>query len=420
VRLVEEQLERILSSRIFHNSEQHRLLLAYLTRCSREGHADELKEYSVGIDALGKPESYSPRQDATVRIQTGRLRSRLEEYYRTEGAADPLVFIIPKGGFKVLFASGPAAVAAATGAPAQRVVLWRRLSVALLVLLVAACALLWRQSVQLGRAERLARMEARVWSPELQALWLPFLEDNRPLTLSLGAPLFVNMDGIPVRDSAENQWAPGHLSPRLEAIRRSLNAHDVQPVYRYNGFGETAGAFHLFRLFLSRGKDLNFRRSNDLAWDDFKEHDVILLGSPKSVSHLQYFRDLGTRLVFQVEGEEIVNTAPRPGELARYRKPELRGEAGYDTFAVVTRLPGLDGGGNIVILGSPDTEGTLAACEYVTNPSLVKELVRSLAPPGEPLPPAFQVLLKITVRNAVPVTTTRVVTRLLDSIAPPR
>jgi hypothetical protein len=100
---IREQLERILRSAAFRHSAQHRTLLAYLVRESCQGHADELKEYSVGVDALGRPEGYNPRQDATARIQTGRLRARLEEYYRTEGAADPLVLSIPKGGFKVHF-----------------------------------------------------------------------------------------------------------------------------------------------------------------------------------------------------------------------------------------------------------------------------------------------------------------------------
>src|SRR5689334_5541363 len=77
------------------------------------GEADQLKEYSVGIDALGKPATYDPRHDSTVRIQVGRLRQKLAEYYRTEGKDDLLIVDLPKGRFKLTCEDSPG-VAAST------------------------------------------------------------------------------------------------------------------------------------------------------------------------------------------------------------------------------------------------------------------------------------------------------------------
>src|SRR5215467_2527482 len=92
---LQAELERILHSDAFRNSEVLRRLLRFLGEKSISGEGDQLKEYAIGIDALGKPPSYDPRQDAVVRIQVGRLRQKLAEYYRTEGKDDSLVVDVP-------------------------------------------------------------------------------------------------------------------------------------------------------------------------------------------------------------------------------------------------------------------------------------------------------------------------------------
>ena len=97
------QVERIFQSKTFRSSDVLRHLLSYLVDASLAGTADDLKEYTVAVDALGKPSSYDPRQESAVRMQVGRLRQKLTEYYRTEGIDDPIVVDLPKGGFRVVF-----------------------------------------------------------------------------------------------------------------------------------------------------------------------------------------------------------------------------------------------------------------------------------------------------------------------------
>src|SRR5436309_13497356 len=95
------QVERILQSDTFRSSGVLRRLFRFLADKAFSGEADQLKEYSIGIDAFGKPPTYDPRQDAIVRLQIGRLRQKLGEYYRTEGKDDPVVMELPKGRFKL-------------------------------------------------------------------------------------------------------------------------------------------------------------------------------------------------------------------------------------------------------------------------------------------------------------------------------
>src|SRR5580698_4836493 len=97
------QVERILQSKLFRTSEVLCHLFLYLANKSIEGAAEDLKEYTIGLDALGKPTSFDPRSQSVVRMHTARMRQKLSEYYRTEGADDPIVVEMPKGGFRVTF-----------------------------------------------------------------------------------------------------------------------------------------------------------------------------------------------------------------------------------------------------------------------------------------------------------------------------
>src|SRR5215472_18477965 len=101
------QIQRIVSSKALKTSEVHRNLFNYLAEKSLAGEAHNLKEYTVGLDVFGKPASYDPRQESVVRMHVGRLRQKLVEYYRTEGADDPVIVDLPKGGFALTFDARP-------------------------------------------------------------------------------------------------------------------------------------------------------------------------------------------------------------------------------------------------------------------------------------------------------------------------
>src|SRR5277367_1229530 len=96
-----EQVDRILHSEELRSSEVLRRLLKFLAEKTASGEGDDLKEYIVAIEGMGKPSSYDPRHDSAVRIQVGRLRQKLADYYRAEGREDPVIIDIPKGRFKL-------------------------------------------------------------------------------------------------------------------------------------------------------------------------------------------------------------------------------------------------------------------------------------------------------------------------------
>ena len=56
-----------------------------------------IKEYQIATEVFWPGADFDPRLDSTVRVQTGRLRSKLNEYYSGQGSEDRLIVEIPKG-----------------------------------------------------------------------------------------------------------------------------------------------------------------------------------------------------------------------------------------------------------------------------------------------------------------------------------
>src|ERR1017187_2560975 len=85
---VREQLELVLASSGFRASGSLRRLLRYTVEAALAGRGDSLKEYTLGVEALGRAQSFDPRQDTIVRVQARKLRERLAAYYAARAAAN--------------------------------------------------------------------------------------------------------------------------------------------------------------------------------------------------------------------------------------------------------------------------------------------------------------------------------------------
>jgi len=100
---VRAQLASLASSDAFRESARHRRLLEFLVETTLKGEADGLKEFVIAAEVWDRNVSFDPRIHSMVRVEVGRLRTRLERYYAGEGAHDGLRFSIPVGGYRVVF-----------------------------------------------------------------------------------------------------------------------------------------------------------------------------------------------------------------------------------------------------------------------------------------------------------------------------
>lgn len=96
-------MEKILASPEFLRHERLSRFLRFVVEQQLAGRGAELKESLVGIEVFGRTPGFDPRQDSVVRTEAARLRGRLAKYYAGEGAVDPVVIELPKGGYAPQF-----------------------------------------------------------------------------------------------------------------------------------------------------------------------------------------------------------------------------------------------------------------------------------------------------------------------------
>ena len=100
---VEAELQKILASPIFSKAPRHSCFLEFVVRKTLEGSAHQVKEYLIGVAVFRRPADYDPSTDPGVRVEAGRLRSRLAEYYKKLGRQDPIHISLPKGTYVPVF-----------------------------------------------------------------------------------------------------------------------------------------------------------------------------------------------------------------------------------------------------------------------------------------------------------------------------
>lgn len=91
------EVELLLSSRTFARAGNLGRFLSFICEKYFDGATSEVKEYSIAVHALGRPEDFDPQVDTVVRVTAHSLRKRLELYYSTEGADHPVQIFLPPG-----------------------------------------------------------------------------------------------------------------------------------------------------------------------------------------------------------------------------------------------------------------------------------------------------------------------------------
>jgi len=215
---IRDELQKVLTSQRFRNAEQLRVFLSYVVEQTLSGHGDELKESVIATEAFQRRPSFDPKLDAFVRVQAGRLRTALAEYYASEGREDPVTIQIPKGAYAPLFSGRSSPPAEATPArPRKRI----------------------RQSVLLLAP---ATLIAIVWLALAGKIWIPGFHNSRAMagrgTIVVAG--FENTTGDPVFDGTIRQallmdleQSPAlYLLPeqRIEELLRLMGSPPDRPI----------------------------------------------------------------------------------------------------------------------------------------------------------------------------------------------
>jgi hypothetical protein len=440
-----EQLEKLLQSRTLQNSESLKAFLRFVVEKTVDDEEVLLKEYTIATEVFGRNDDYDPRIDSVVRVQAGRLRTKLHEYYTTEGKSDQIVIDLPKGHYHPVFncphpeavhevsqgaPAGPTNGNASNGHATTTTVALdvqphveatparskgRAVTIFLcgLVVLLGIIALaLYFSNRELRRQVTTQSTDPSLNTEDFKAVWGPFIDDPEPPLLVLSNPTvyrFVNeadpaslaqraIQMTPEQTRAlvnapefKGQWAGGQ-TPRL-----------IPSLGMYTGMGEAIGVYRLTDLLRTSNKSILLRQSRQVSAADLKYRNIILLGS--------IYVNEWTRKLPSVENfnytfaATIENHDPLPGEEHVY-KPQFNEQTGQLAvdYALVTVKPNVSGEHAVMTLAGIFSEGTEAAAEFVTTRNhlaVLSQRLRQLG--GQSAPPKFyQALLKVEVENGTP------------------
>jgi len=403
-----QEIERLTKSHSLHSSESLCRLLRYLAEHSLDHPGVALKEYQIATEVLGRPPGFDPQSDSTVRVQAGRLRVKLTEYYANEGANDPVIVEIPKGSYALTFHLRVGAGSLTPVAPAPRLEPVepkieprpsnRRWAIAVIVLSVLLASSFTLSAILLSQRSAVQTAAATPVPSAYQLFW------NRFVT------------------GPQQPWvifSNGSFVGRPETGMRYFNSTTDSHAFildHYTGVGEVLAIHQLDRIFYLFNRQARVKRGALFSLDDAKNNDLIFVGSPSE--NLTLIDLPGTReFIFQ-----RLDSGPRKGDLAvRNVHPQPGEESSYpatpanqptvDDYAVVALLPGLDPSRSILILAGDSTFGTQAAVEYVCSEDSLKELLQRLKVSKPADLKFFEALLHVKIAHGVPVATDLVAVR---------
>ena len=208
---VRSAVDELLASETFARSEQLRSFLRYVCERALAGHGKEINEYSVAVEALGKPTEFSPGEDSSVRRAAYELRQKLQKYYEGEGLHATVRVELPKGSYTPRFVEPHAPVeehpaTAAVAMPPER-------SQRLVWILGASTAVLAALAIFL------VSRDSRGTAPRLDSIvreaWRPLAEPGSDVLVSVGttpAPDCASLYDGGGRGAAEVPGAAGVVS----------------------------------------------------------------------------------------------------------------------------------------------------------------------------------------------------------------
>ena len=396
------QIDRLTTSTALHGSESLCRLLRYLAQHALDHPGEPLKEYKIATEGFARPPDFDAQLDSMVRVQAGRLRAKLTEYYGSEGADDHIRVELPKGTYLLSIQNRTATPTRSGAHSAQGREIYgvehyqggNRIPRGWLAAVVILSAFVLLSSLALFNTRRTISTgpENKPAAAALQTFWKPFLDGPEEPLIVFSNAAFV---GRP--ETGMRYYNPGHDS------RDSVWDH-------YTGVGEVLAVHNLDQAFASLHRNIRVKRGSLFSLDDAKNNDLIFVGSPSE--NLTLLEISGTReFVFQRvdsgarKGDlAVVNVHPQAGEGKEYLASSSTSPLTED-YAVVALLHGLNPARSLMIVAGTTTFGTQGAIEYVCRQSSIEELLLrlSVSQSGEVQP--FEALLRVKVTRGVPVET---------------
>ncbi len=399
-------VQRVAASTAFQKSHRQRDFLLYVCERALRNPGSIVHEQELGRAVFGKSLDFDGSQDTLVRVQASQLRKRLQQYFSSEGSAEPTIIEIPKGSYMPVFRqrafetplpetsveSGsstllPPKIESAKTRPGKLLALG-----CLTLILSVLCIWLWKANHELH--QRLSGdLEPQ---PAVDLLWQQMFGNGEHTYIVLSdSNLTLFQDLIKYQLSPteyETQQFPDLADQRLHdpasrdiarrlMIREYTSITDASLVRRI----AILNAVHQIPTDVILARDASPRH--------FESHNVILVGPRRANPWLALFEDrLNFRSRFDEAGPAAYfeNHAPLPSEEHTYA-------ATWNTlgYCRVAYLPNnRDAGKSVLIISGTEMGSSEAGAEFITTERWVRQLRTTLGVTGKQPVPYFEVLLR--------------------------
>jgi len=379
------ELIQALGSRAFEKAPTLRRLLTYLW----EHRTEDVGEYAIATEALGRKADFEPRVDATVRVLVSRLRQRLKEFYEADGSNLPTRIVIPLGSHQLQVVEGErhdSAEPGELGAPGlelipilgesrfgdRAVLQGRNRNVGRAVILIQFATILillcsngwmaWERSRAAAEAERGAGVR-------LPIFWERFLQNGKSTRIVLPAPVFFGWpNGFLARDVNVNEYSKMKDSATLSKLGKDLGTPALEQ--QYFAASDSLALLRLDRFLDPAGNRITISTTADSPADTLDRENLIATGTPRTLAPFQSILD---RLSFRVEPDLEQVTDRRPtGATARIFGTVHESSSRFTTPGIIASLPGGPAGTHVLLLVT--TYYTSALVSYLTSENGMKEL----------------------------------------------
>ncbi|HEY6391411.1 MAG TPA: hypothetical protein VIX89_09045 [Bryobacteraceae bacterium] len=406
-------VDRVAASRYINKSARLRDLLLYLCQRACERPADEIHEQEIGHKVFGRPQGYDTGSDNIVRVHVSMLRKRLEQYFDTEGADEPVILEIPRGNYTPVFQERPPFPHETTvPEPAARPTWdWRipALAIIAVIFAVSTAVLLFRNTP--------LKVPAGPQGPTVRAFWSQVFNSSQITDVVLDDAAVALYQELAGRNLALSEYFDRSYLRKMpdgaEAAKLDEATASAIVLHRYSNYSSASFLWKLAQLAGANASRTNVVLARDHSFHALKSHNAVLLGNQRSNPWFEPFlTHVGLRWQWDKAAGVYYPVDTWSGtEPKVYRNVDAADT--HEGYCAIALLPNLGGSGNVLIVSATGGSAMNAATGFLTDEAAMSKLRKSFPATKDNQFPPFESLVRLKGRSSLPQDATVVVSRLV-------
>ena len=401
-------LELVLQSRTFVRSEQLRAFLVYVCSMEIEGRGEQITEYRIAVEALGRSQDYTATEDSAVRNRAHALRVKLEELYTKELPDAPIRidffkgsyrphFVVPKSpdenGSAAAVITLPEVAKPQTGEPKPKL---RVLGLVVAGMVLAFLAGVWLRGFVKPTPDSFI---AEAWGPLFNK------DEDVLVSVASHSHMQVRAQYTAPPESARAVDAPPPVYEwykKYHPLPSGKNLY-LEFVHTSTRFGDAIGAAEVVQTIAAAGGKAQIFPETSVSEAMFRDRNIVLIGMPENSPSIDRLLSNGS---FRVLYDETLQKETIVGPTAAYVTQIDDASGMIQSYALVTVLQGQGVQGaqhRIIIFSGSHSSCTVGATEFMSSPAHLRDFRDRLRKQGNfSFPPAYQIVIRCRADGVVP------------------